>query len=141
MSILNDVKKMLGIEPEYTHFDRDIIMHINGVFMILADLGVYSDTGEPFNIVTGEETWIDFHEDANLALLRPYMFMKVKMMFDPPTMGSTKDAYEKQIAEFEFRLQTENELSGPIPEIDEGFTPEQMAELIDIIDGPDWGDA
>jgi hypothetical protein len=37
--------------------------------------------------------------------------MKVKMMFDPPTMGSTKDAYEKQIAEFEFRLQTESELN------------------------------
>ena len=111
MSILNDVKDMLGIQQEYTHFDQQIIMHINGVFMILRNLGVYSNDEQPFNLSTGNEEWSDFYSGDNLSLLQSYMFMKVKMMFDPPTMGSTKEAYEKQIAEFEFRLQTEYELN------------------------------
>lgn len=104
-SILTSIKKMLGIDEEYTHFDADIIMHINSVLMILTQLGVGPEGG--FMIEDDTSTWIDFIPEANAAQLhavKSYIYMKVKLIFDPPLSSAVIEAMNRQISEFEWRL-------------------------------------
>lgn len=100
-SILNSVKKLLGIDPSYTQFDTDLIMHINSVFLILNQLGVGPD--DPFTITGVNDNWSDFIEDGSIELVKSYMFLKVKLLFDPPPNGTLVQAMKDQIAEFEWR--------------------------------------
>ena len=105
-SILNTTKKLLGIMPEYEHFDQDLIMHINSVFLILKQMGVGPET--PYFITDASQTWSDFSEDINLIqMVKSYMGAKVRMLFDPPTSSSVMEALKNQIAEFEWRLNVE----------------------------------
>lgn len=107
-SILASVKKMLGIEKEYTHFDQDIVIHINGVFMILNQMGVGPETA--FFITGYNEEWSDFTSDiSKLLLVQSYMYLKVKLVFDPPSTGVLHEAMERQIQEFEWRLNVQGE--------------------------------
>lgn len=104
-SILTSIKKMLGIDEEYTHFDADIIMHINSVLMILTQLGV--GPAEGFMIEDDTSTWVDFIPEANAAQLhavKSYIYMKVKLIFDPPLSSAVIESMNRQIAEFEWRL-------------------------------------
>ena len=104
-SILASIKKMLGIDEEYTHFDADIIMHINSVLMILAQLGV--GPAEGVMIEDDTSTWVNFVPEVNAAQLhaiKSYIFMKVKLIFDPPLSSAVIDSMNRQIAEFEWRL-------------------------------------
>lgn len=102
-SILTSVKKMLGIDEEYTHFDSDIIMHINSVLLILTQLGIGPSSG--FMIEGKTETWEDFiGEGSNLEAVKSYVYMKVKMLFDPPLSSGVIDAMNRMINEFEWRL-------------------------------------
>lgn len=103
-SILTSIKKQLGIAKEYTHFDADIIMHINSVFMVLTQLGVGPSDG--FYIEDDSLEWIDFIEDPNqLQAVKTYIYLKVRLLFDPASLGSaTLAAYERQIQELEWRL-------------------------------------
>lgn len=101
-SILTSIKKLLGITEEYTHFDADIIMHINSAFMVLNQLGVGPANG--FFIEDDSTTWSEYLGDpTELQLVKSYMYMKVRMMFDPPT-GSVLTSMKEQINEFEWRL-------------------------------------
>lgn len=104
-SILNDVKHTLGLLPEDTAFDQDIILHINTVFSILTQLGVGPLEG--FMIGSADEEWSDFYEDQRLNPIKSYMFLRVKLLHDPPTTGFTLASYERQILEMEFRLNAE----------------------------------
>lgn len=101
-SILQSVKKILGIAPEYTHFDIDIIMHINSVFLILAQLGVGPDV--PFQISGPEEQWTDFISEDKVPMVKSYMGLRVRKLFDPPLSGSVMNAIDDQIDEFEWRM-------------------------------------
>lgn len=102
-SILTSVKKMLGISEEYTHFDADLIMHINSVFMILTQLGV--GPAEGFQISDANSVWIEFiTEGQNLEAVKSYMYLKVKIIFDPPLSASVIEAMNRTISELEFRL-------------------------------------
>ena len=104
-SILTSIKKMLGIDEAYTHFDADIIMHINSVLMILTQLGVGPEEG--FVIEDDTSTWINFIPEANAAQLhavKTYIYLKVKLMFDPPLSSAVIESMNRQIAEFEWRL-------------------------------------
>ena len=103
-SILTSIKKLLGIAEEYEHFDVDIIMHINSVFMDLNQLGV--GPSECFSIMDEDAIWSDFTQDITLLqAVKSYMFLRVKILFDPSSMGSTTlAAYERQIARWEWRL-------------------------------------
>ena len=104
-SILTSIKKMLGIDEEYTHFDADVIMHINSVLMILTQLGVGPEEG--FMIEDDTSTWVDFIPEANAAQLhavKSYIYMKVKLIFDPPLSSAVIESMNRQIAEFEWRL-------------------------------------
>jgi hypothetical protein len=102
-SILTSIKKLLGIEEEYTHFDADLIMHINAVFMILAQMGVGPQEG--FSISDEGSTWDDYIPNLqNFEIVKSYMYLKVKLLFDPPTSSSVKESYARMISEFEWRL-------------------------------------
>ena len=82
-SILTSIKKLLGIDEDYKHFDQDLIMHINSVLMILTQLGVGPSTG--FSIVDETATWKDFLGiDPRFESVRSYIYLKVRLLFDPP---------------------------------------------------------
>lgn len=103
-SILDSVKKFLGIPAEYTQFDADIIAHINGVFVILYELGLGD---EIYSIIDNTATWagyLDTTSFPNLNLIQSYMYMKVRMLFDPPTSSSAMQALQNLINEYEFRI-------------------------------------
>ena len=107
-NILSSIKKLLGIPTEETAFDSDIIMHINSVFMILNQLGVGPSSG--FSISDDYALWSDFIPDGqNLELVKSYMYMKVRLMFDPPSSSAVLSAMEKSISEFEWRLNVQAE--------------------------------
>lgn len=101
-SILVSIKKMLGIDESYTHFDADIIMNINSVFMILNQLGV--GPSKPFMITGEDEEWSDFIEEGYIEAVKTYIFLRVKVIFDPPTSSFVLDAYNKRIDELEWRM-------------------------------------
>lgn len=103
-SILTSIKKLLGIAEEYEHFDADIIMHINSVFMTLTQLGVGPSGG--FYIEDEQAVWTDYIPDmTKLQAVKTYIYLKVRLLFDPSSLGSaTLAAYERQIQELEWRL-------------------------------------
>ena len=102
-SILTSIKKLLGIEKEYDHFDPDLIMHINSVFMILNQLGVGPTNG--FRIDDDSTTWDEYITDEdNLDAVKTYMYLKVKILFDPPQSSAVMEAMNRMISELEFRL-------------------------------------
>lgn len=102
-SILTSIKKLLGIAEDYTHFDNDLIMHINSIFMVLTQLGVGPQEG--FYIEDEFASWTDFVSDPiQLQAVKSYMYMKVRLMFDPPTSSAVTEAMNRMINEFEWRL-------------------------------------
>ena len=107
-SILISVKKLLGIAPDYTVFDQDIIIHINSAIMVLNQLAV----GLPNFIVTSDaETWKQFiGTDTDLQGIKTLVYLRVRLLFDPPATSFAIDAVKTQIAEYEWRL---NALADP----------------------------
>lgn len=102
-SILNSIKKLLGIEESYTHFDSDIIMGINTALSILTQIGVGPING--FSISDKISVWSDFVPDmSKLELLKSYVHLKVKLLFDPPASSTVIEVISKQIAELEWRI-------------------------------------
>ena len=102
-SILTSIKKLLGIEEDYAHFDADIIMHINSVLSILTQLGVGSSEG--YSIKDANATWDEFITNpAKLELVKSYVYLKVRLMFDPPSSSSAIESMKQLISELEFRI-------------------------------------
>ena len=107
-SVLTSIKQMLGITEEYTAFDNVLIMHINSVFMILTQLGVGPSEG--FTIKDDTDAWNDFVSDeTKLELVKSYVYLKVKLLFDPPTISAVVESINRQIDEFEWRLNVASE--------------------------------
>lgn len=103
-SILTSIKKLLGIAEEYQIFDNDIMIHINSVFAILNQIGVGPVNG--FSISGKSEKWNDFipNNDSRLNSVVTYVYLKVKLIFDPPQSSTTIKAMEETISELEWRL-------------------------------------
>lgn len=103
-SILNSIKKLLGIQPDYTHFDQDIIIHINSCFATLNQLGVGPE--EPFTISGPDEAWAEFMQsETKIQSVKTYIYLKVKILFDSTSMGgATLEAYQQMAQEYEWRL-------------------------------------
>lgn len=103
-SILNSIKKLLGIQPDYTHFDQDIIIHINSCFATLHQLHVGPE--EPFTISGPDESWAEFMlSETKIQSVKTYIFLKVKLLFDSSSLGAaTLTAYQEMIKEYEWRL-------------------------------------
>lgn len=103
MSVLNDIKKMLGLDEEDDCFDLDIKIHINSAFSTLFQLGVGPKT--PFVITGPEETWEDFMEGfTEIESVKTYVYLKVKMFFDPPQSSFVLEAQKRMAEELEWRL-------------------------------------
>lgn len=106
-SILITIKKMLGIDASYTAFDTDIIVAINSALMVLGQLGV-CDAG--FMITDVYKTWADMLKDSSLLeSAKLYMYLKVKVAFDPPSSSFVLASFENQIKEMEWRLNVQAE--------------------------------
>ncbi len=102
-SILVSIKKLLGITEDYTHFDMDIIMHINSVFSVLTQLGVGPADG--FAIQDEKAVWSEFMgDDQKIELVKSYMYLKVRLLFDPPLSSAVIESINRMISEYEWRL-------------------------------------
>lgn len=101
-SILDSVKAYLGILPEDTAFDSDIVMAINAVLLVLNQFGIGPD--EVYSIQDSRETWEDFLGDQPIGGIREYVSMRVRILFDPPANNQVMSALKEQIDEFGWRI-------------------------------------
>lgn len=101
-SILNSIKKLLGIESSYTNFDTDIIMHINSIFVILNQIGFGPDDG--FTISDSETKWSEYCEKEMIETVKTYIYLRVRLLFDPPSNGAVMEAIKQTIQELEWRI-------------------------------------
>lgn len=102
-SILISIKKLLGLDKEYTCFDNDVIIHINSVLATLTQLGVGPSEG--FQITDSSATWNEFISGSTqLNAVKTYVYVKVRLIFDPPTSSGTITAFNELAKELEWRL-------------------------------------
>jgi hypothetical protein len=114
-SILKSTKKVLGLADGYTAFDLDVLTHINAAFSVLNDLGVGPVGG--YFVEDDAAEWSSLGLPQNqLSMVRTYIYLKTRMLFDPPTTSFLIDATNKQIEQLEWRLNVnrENSLNGEV---------------------------
>jgi hypothetical protein len=109
-SILDSIKKLLGSDIDDHDFDTDVIVHINSAIMTLNQLGVGKDS---FSISSNLETWKDFLGDdlSYLEAIKTYIYIKVKLVFDPPTSSFVLTSLDSQKNELEWRFKVGTELT------------------------------
>lgn len=129
-SILSSVKKTLNIDPSYTAFDEDLLFHINSVFSTLNQLGLGPEGG--FRIEDATTDWASFlGNDLRLNDVKTYVFLRVRLLFDPPGTSFLITAMQEQIKELEWRLNAKREAVAWVD-------PEGLDDLLDedvVIDG------
>jgi len=114
-SILQSVKKLLGIDASYTAFDLDVIAHINSSLATLGDMGVGPEEG--FLVEDETQLWSDYlDDDPRSTRIKTYIYMFVRRAFDPPGTGFLASSLDNQIKELETRIAWQREESIPIPE-------------------------
>ena len=107
-SILTSIKKLLGIAEEYTQFDTDLIIHINTVLSVLGQIGVGSENRQ--SIIDKNTTWESFMgTEVKLDMVKSYVYLKVKLLFDPPQSSAVMDAMNRNIGELEWRIFVETD--------------------------------
>ena len=108
-SILTSTKALAGLTEEYDHFDPQIIMYINSVFLVLKQLGVGPSEG--FYVRDASDLWEDFISDNAVIreAVKAYMGQKVRLKFDPPQNATLLQALKDSIHESEHRLRDEAE--------------------------------
>ena len=110
-SILTSIKKLLGITADDTSFDEDIIIHINTVFMDLNQIGVGPANG--FRIEDKDNIWSEFVEDDSYYdAVKTYIYLKVKLLFDPPLSSAVMTSINQSIEKLEWRLNVKAETDG-----------------------------
>lgn len=122
-SILDSTKKILGISPEYTAFDLDIVTHINTVFTTLEQLGVGPVGG--FMIEDASPVWGDYFlgDDKRLNGVKTYIYLRVRLMFDPPTNSFAMNSLQEQVRELEWRLNVAVEPDRVVTVPDDTYIP------------------
>ena len=108
-SILTTTKKLLGFDADYTEFDLDIITHINSVLFSLNQLGVGPSDG--FIVEDETATWDQFIGTDKIASVKSYIYIKVRLLFDPPSTSFAQASFQKQADELEWRLNTQREVA------------------------------
>ena len=115
-SILDSTKKVLGIDADYTAFDVDILMHINSVFSTLNQLGL--GPAEGFAIEDATTTWDAFlGTDLRLNSVKTYIYLRVRLLFDPPSTSYLITSMKEQLQELEWRLNVNREESTWVPPV------------------------
>lgn len=118
-SILTSIKKLLGIEEEYEHFDPDIVMHINTALFDLTQIGVGPEEG--FRIEDETSVWTDFISDTiALESVKSYVYLKVKLLFDPPLNSTVTESTNRMLNELAVRINLAVEYSNNKEEIQNG---------------------
>lgn len=102
-SILDSIKKILGMDSDYTAFDTDIILAINTAFFTLWQLGV-GPQDSPFSISGSESTWDEVVDEGKIEMYKSYIGLRVRLLFDPPTSSFLVEAINAQIKEYEWRM-------------------------------------
>ena len=105
-NILQTIKKMLGIQNEYDVFDQDILVHINTAFSVLNQLNIGPEDGL---YVDADTTWDMYIDETNLTMIKTYVYLKVKLIFDPPSSSVIVDSINRTLSELEFRLYVEGD--------------------------------
>jgi hypothetical protein len=107
-SILTSTKKMLGLLEDDTSFDLDIMLHINSVLAVLNQVGIGPEEG--FTIEDSAPTWEAFvGTDKTKSLVKSYVYLKVRLLFDPPATSFAIESFKEQIGELEWRLNVNRE--------------------------------
>lgn len=107
-SILKSIKKAIGLDPDSSDFDDDLVVFINSAFFNLRQLGVGPSEG--YSITGIEDTWSKFTDDDQLLTgVKPYIQQKVRLQFDPPTNSFLEQSIRKNIEEYEWRLNIQGE--------------------------------
>lgn len=107
-SILKSIKKLLHIPPENDEFDPDVIIHINSAFSDLHQLGLGPDT--EFMIEDQTKVWTEYiGSDEYIQSVKTYVYLSVRLVFDPPTTSFAIEAFQKQILEKAWRLNVQRE--------------------------------
>lgn len=101
-SILRTIRKMIGPAEDYSYFDTDLIININSAFSRLCQLGVGPEI--PFRITGEDEVWSDFMDDGYQEEIKQYVYLKTKLIFDPPANGSVVSTYKEEIEKLEWLL-------------------------------------
>lgn len=134
-SILNDVKQMLGVEADYDAFDTDIIININSVFMVLNQLGV--GPKECFSIKDELATWESFTQGKiDIEATKTYVYLRTRLLFDPPANSFTISALDNQAKELGWRLLAQTEARSETEEPTENIEPmtkEDIDKMFDIV--------
>lgn len=102
--ILDTIKKLLGIDEDDDSFDIDIIIIINSITPILGQMGIGPSNG--YIVTSKEDKWSDYISDSeiNLEGIKNYIFIKTKLIFDPPTNSTTIESFNKVLSELEWRM-------------------------------------
>lgn len=112
-SILTSIKKLMGLTEEYDAFDQDILILINSVLFELEQIGVKAKDG--FSLSDKTAVWSDYSDDDRLLnVLKPYIYMKTKLTFDPPTSSGALDSMNRIIDRFEWRINLYADTGGTI---------------------------
>ena len=107
-SILEYIKNASGVNDDDSIFDAEILLHVNTAFMTLRQLGVGPDT--PFVVEDSSKTWNDFTSDETiLPMVKSYVALKVRYLFDPPTSSALSTAMKDAMNEYEWRLNVESD--------------------------------
>lgn len=102
-SILMTIRKLVCGDPYADHFDTDLLVHINACFSILNQLGVGPESG--FVVTDETQSWSSYVADNRiLNMVKTYVTLKVKKIFDPPLTSSVLEAMDKEISQLEWRL-------------------------------------
>ena len=112
-SILTSIKKLMGLTEEYDAFDQDILILINSVLFELEQIGVKAKDG--FSLTDKTVVWSDYSDDDRLLnVLKPYIYMKTKLAFDPPTSSGALDSMNRIIDRFEWRINLYADTGGTV---------------------------
>ena len=112
-SILTSIKKLMGLTEEYDAFDQDILILINSVLFELEQIGVKAKDG--FTLSDKTAVWSDYSDDDRLLnALKPYIYMKTKLTFDPPTSSGALDSMNRIIDRFEWRINLYADTGGSV---------------------------
>ena len=112
-SILTSIKKLIGLTEEYDAFDQDILILINSVLFELEQIGVKAKDG--FSLTDKTVVWSDYSDDDRLLnVLKPYIYMKTKLTFDPPTSSGALDSMNRIIDRFEWRINLYSDTGGTV---------------------------
>lgn len=128
--ILPSIKKLLGVDDSYEIFDTDILLYINAAIGTLNQIGVGPEDG--FMVMDKTATWVTFlGDDPRLNSAKAYVYLRVKLLFDPPTTSYLIEANAKLTQEFEWRLNTLREETGwTDPDPDSDFPDDDL-----VLDG------